>query len=156
MAVTRALRQFLRRHRVIAADTMVFIYHLQDHPRYAATTLAILDAWESGSVEGVTSVISLAEVLVKPLREKRQQAADDYRRLLRAFPNLRLLALTADIAEEAARLRALHGLALPDMIQIASAIAEGAGGFITNDPALQRITEIEVLLLDNVCPERGR
>ncbi len=135
---------------------MVFIYHLQDHPRYAMATQAIMDAWESGSAQGLTSVISLAEVLVKPLREKRQQAADDYRRLLRAFPNLRLLALTADIAEEAARLRALHGLALPDMIQIASAVAEGAGGFVTNDPALQRITEIEVLLLDDVCPERGR
>ncbi len=156
MAVARALHQFLRRHRVVAADTMVFIYHLQDHPRYAAATLAILDAWESGSVEGVTSVISLAEVLVKPLREKRQRAVDDYRRLLRAFPNLRLLPLTADIAEEAARLRALHGLALPDMIQIASAVAGGAGGLVTNDPSLQRVTGIEVLLLDDVCPERGK
>ena len=66
MAVMPVLAKFLRRHRVLAADTMVFIYHLQEHPRYVPATQVILDAWEAGSHQGVTSIISLAEVLVKP------------------------------------------------------------------------------------------
>jgi len=43
MAVRPLLVQFLRRHRLLAADTMVFIYHLQDHPRYVPATQVIRD-----------------------------------------------------------------------------------------------------------------
>jgi predicted nucleic acid-binding protein len=118
MAVMPILAQFLRRHRVLAADTMVFIYHLQEHPRYVPATQVILDAWESGSHQGVTSIISLAEVLVKPLRDGNDAAADDYRRLLTTFPNLRLCEVTRSIAEAAARLRAVLGLSfVNEMIQ---------------------------------------
>ena len=49
MAVMPILAQFLRRHHVLAADTMIFIYHLQDHPRYVSATQVVLDSWEAGS-----------------------------------------------------------------------------------------------------------
>jgi len=44
------------RHRLFGTDTNVFIYHLQQHPRYVLVTRAILGTWESGSHHGVTSV----------------------------------------------------------------------------------------------------
>ena len=154
MAVRPILAQFLRRHRVIAADTMVFIYHLQEHPRYVPATQVILNAWETGSRQGVTSIISLAEVLVKPLRDGNEVAAEDYRRLLTTFPNLRLDDVNRNIAETAARLRAIHGQPMPDMIQIATAIVAGATGFVSNDPAFKRIKDVEVLMLDDVVSGR--
>jgi len=43
MAVRLFLAQFLRRHRVLAPDTMVFICRLQEHPRYVPATQTILD-----------------------------------------------------------------------------------------------------------------
>ena len=154
MAVMPILAQFLRRHRVLAADTMVFIYHLQEHPRYVPATQVILDAWEAGSHQGVTSIISLAEVLVKPLRDGNDAAADDYRRLLTTFPNLRLCDVNQSIAEAAARLRAVHGQPMPDMIQVATAVMAGATGFVGNDPAFKRIKDLEILILDDVVPAR--
>jgi predicted nucleic acid-binding protein len=154
MAVRSALSRFLRRHRVFAADTMVFIYHLQEHPRYSAATQVLLAAWEGGTHRGVASVISLAEVLVKPLRDGNAGAAEDYRRLLTTFPNLRLLEVNQSIAEAAAQLRAAYGLPMPDMIQAATAVAAGATGFVTNDPAFRRVEGLEVLILDDVIQLR--
>lgn len=154
MAVSPALARFLRRHRVVGADTMVFIYHLQDHPRYVPATQTILDAWEGGSHQGITSVLSLAEVLVKPLRDGNKEAADDYRRLLTTFPNLRLMDVSRGIVELAARLRAAHGLPMPDMIQVATALTAGATGFISNDAGFRRVKDLEILLLDDVIPAR--
>ena len=154
MAVSARLARFLRRHRVLGADTMVFAYHLQRHPRYVAATRRVLSAWEAGSHRGVASVLSLSEILVKPLRDADHIAVADYRRLLTRFPGLRLLEVSQGIAEAAARIRAAHGLALPDAVLIATAIAGGATGFLTNDPAFKRVPDIEVLLLDEVAPGR--
>jgi hypothetical protein len=33
-----ALEDFLARHKRVGVDTVVFIYHLEDHPRYAQLT----------------------------------------------------------------------------------------------------------------------
>ncbi len=154
MAVSRRFARFLNRHRVVAVDTNVFIYHLQQHPRYLPVTRDLLGAWERGSHRGVTSVVSLSEVLVKPLRESDHAAAEEYRNLLATFPNLGLLGVTRNIAEGAARIRAIHGLDLPDAIHIATAVTGGATGFISNDPAFRRVRDIEVLLLDEAVAVR--
>jgi len=154
MAVSPALARFLRQHRVVGTDTMVFIYHLQAHPRYVPAAQTILDAWEGGPHQGITSVLSLAEVLVKPLRDGNKEAADDYRRLLATFPNLRLIDVSRGIGELAARLRAAHGLPMPGMIQVATALTAGATGFISNDAEFRRVKDLEILLLDDVVPAR--
>jgi len=154
MAVSHALSRFLRQHRVVGADTVVFTYHLQDHPRYVPATQAILDAWEGGSHQGITSILSLAEVLVKPLRDGNKEAADDYRRLLTTFPNPRLIDVSRGVGELAARLRAAHGLPMPDMMQVATALTAGATGFISNDAGFRRVKDLEILLLDDVVPAR--
>lgn len=154
MALKPALGQFLKRHRAVAADTMVFIYHLQEHPRYVPATQVILEAWEKGAPQGVTSVITLAEVLVKPFRGGNQVATEDYRRLLTTFPNLRLVEVSRNVAELAARLRAAHGQPMPDMIQAATALISGATGFISNDPAFRRLKDLEILILDDVVSAR--
>ena len=67
---------------------------------------------------------------------------------------MRLLDVTRGIAEIGARIRAAHGLSLPDGIQVATALAAGATGFISNDPDFKRVPDIEVLLLDEVTPAR--
>ncbi|MEM3433073.1 MAG: PIN domain-containing protein [Candidatus Methanomethyliaceae archaeon] len=85
------LRALLTRHRRLAADTMVFIYYLGDHPRYAALLQPLFQAWEEGRAEGVTSVLTLLEILVKPLREGRPEVARDYRDLLTTYPELALV-----------------------------------------------------------------
>lgn len=147
-----ALSAFLKRLRVVAAGTMVFIYHLQDHPRYVPATRVILDAWRTGSHQSVTSALSRAEMLVRPLKGGEPDVAEDYRRVLTTFPNLRLVDVDRAVAGLAARLRALQGLQLPDAIQAATAIVCGATAMVANDPVFRRVKGGEILLLGEVAP----
>jgi predicted nucleic acid-binding protein len=154
LGVAGSLRPFLRRHRVVGADSMVFIYHLEDHPRYAPITQVIFDEWERGPSAGATSVVTIMEVLVKPLRDGRRQVADEYRRLLSSFPNLAIVEIDREVARRAADLRARHGIRTPDALQIAAALNHGATGFVTNDESAKRVQDIEVLLLEEVIRSR--
>jgi predicted nucleic acid-binding protein len=64
---------FLSRHKKVGLDTMVFIYHLEDHPRYVPLTQRIFEALEAGENRGVTSVIAILELLVRPKVEGRKR-----------------------------------------------------------------------------------
>ncbi len=129
---------------------MVFIYHLEDHKRYAPITEVLFESWEKGSHHGVTSVITLLEVLVKPNRDDNQDAVRDYKDLLLTFPNLDVFAIGAECAEIASDIRAHYGIRTPDAIQIATALLGDASAFITNDDQLKHITELSVVLLDEL------
>lgn len=154
MGVRVSLRAFLRRHKMVGADSMVFIYHLEDHPRYAPITQAIFHQWQMGRPRGVTSVLTITEVLVKPLRDGNREVAEEYRRLLSSYPHLSIVEIDHPTARRAADLRARHGLRAPDALQVAAALCRGGTGFVTNDEAVKRVREIEVLLLDEVVRSR--
>jgi predicted nucleic acid-binding protein len=55
------------------------------------------------------------------------------------------------MAERAAELRASYGMRLPDALQIAAALGERCDAFLTNDRRLARVTEIRVLVLDDLA-----
>jgi predicted nucleic acid-binding protein len=61
-----------------------------------------------------------------------------------------VVSLTADIASQAAKLRATHGIRTPDAIQLATAINEGASTFVTNDFGLSSVMSIDVIVLDEL------
>lgn len=144
MSMTSALG----RHQVLGLDTMLFIYYFEDAPPYARILQPLFEALERGTHRGVASTLTVLELLVKPLRERRTREAAEYRAALEGFPNLQLVPLDAAVAAEAAGLRARHALRTPDAVQVASALTGGATIFITNDRTLERVAGIEVLLLD--------
>lgn len=55
-----------------------------------------------------------------------------------------------NIALEAAQIRARYNLQLPDAFQIAVALAAECEAFFTNDNVFRRVTELTVLLLDEL------
>jgi predicted nucleic acid-binding protein len=76
--------------------------------------------------------------------------ARDYRDILLRSPGLTALPVAEDIAEEAARLRAVHGLKTPDAIQLAAAKTGGASWFLTNDGYLPALPGISVPVVDRL------
>jgi predicted nucleic acid-binding protein len=70
-----------------------------------------------------------------------------YRDLLTHGPHLTLVEITPAVAEQAAELRAHHGIRLPDACQLAGALQRGATHFVTNDKGLRRVTRLKVLIL---------
>ena len=99
---------------------------------------------------GVTSTITMTELLVQPYSERDEERVDYFYGLLSTFPNLEWVAPDLPIADLAARYRAQYRLRTPDAIQAATASRARASGMITNDPALARVEEFETLVLDSL------
>ena len=144
----KRLRDLLKSNPSIGLDTSIFIYHLEDNPRYASATEVIFTTLEKGENEGITSYLTLLEVLTKPKAAGFLEAARDYEYYLTTFPNLTFFEMGLDVARKASDLRAVNRIKTPDAIQVATALQHGATAFITNDRIFERVKEIEVLLLD--------
>jgi len=131
----------------IGLDTMVFIYQFEAHPEYGEVTNDVFDKIERGRIKAVTSTITVAEILTKPMKDGNEEAVRDYKYVLQNFPNLEIVPITFEIAEQAASLRAKYDLRVPDAIQLAICLTNNAQAFVTNDARLQKVDEIEIVLL---------
>ena len=149
MGLTR-LRSFLRRHRSIAIDTNVFIYALEANPRYATLADHIFSWLEQAGHTGVTSTITMTELLVQPYRAGDEQRVNEFYALLSTYPNLNWIAPDLEIADVAARIRAIYGLRTPDSLQAATAVRSHVTGLVTNDPVFERVDLFETLVLDRI------
>ncbi len=136
-------------HRVLV-DTMVFSYHISNHPRYAPLTQAIMEMIEAGDIEGVTTTITLAELLTVPARANNQQAMHEYEIYLSGFPHLLIFPLDVTIARETAIVRAATGLRTPDAVQVATARVARVQAIVTNDRRwLGKIETPRIIILDD-------
>ncbi|MEX0978441.1 MAG: type II toxin-antitoxin system VapC family toxin [Pirellulales bacterium] len=111
---------------------------------------AFFEALDGGEFQAITSILTLTEVLIHPLRANDSKLAARYRETLLDAENLSVFAMTEDIAEEAARVRATTNLRVPDAIQWATATRRGATFFLTNDRKLSKLSGIAVINLQDV------
>lgn len=65
----------------------------------------------------------------------------------RAGKNTVFTPITAEVGQQAAELRVLYNLKLPDALQIAVAMTAGCEAFLTNDARLKRVSELRLLVL---------
>lgn len=105
---------------------------------------------DTGNLIGVSSVVTLVEVLALPLRQGNEGLANQYHRLFEQSRHFKLYPITVESAERAAVLRARYSLRTPDALQLAVAIEAGCEAFLTNDRQLQRVSEVRVLLLNEL------
>ena len=135
--------------KTVGLDTAPLIYFIEENPTYIETVRLFFEAMDRGSFLVVTSTVTLLEVLVHPLRSNNKALAAEYRDILL---NSRLMTLEVSnaIAEQAARLRAVHNIRTPDAIQISAALEAEASHFFTNDIRLPDIPSIQILSLDSL------
>ena len=138
---------------IVGLDTAPLIYFIEESPVYLPIVQPLFEALERGTLRAATSVLTLLEVLVHPLRQRNPQLAEQYREILLNARGIMTLPLTPDIAESAARLRAEYTLRTPDAIQLATAVHAGAAAFLTGDARLPILPNLRRLLLDDL---RGR
>jgi len=131
--------------RTVALDSAPLIYYVEAHPLFSERLQPFFEALEKRRLEATISAITIAEVLVHPLRFKRTKLVEAYRELFMTY--LRVTALSSSIAEKAASLRAVHNLKTPDAIHIATALDQKADFFLTNDAKLSRLPQPQVLVL---------
>jgi len=137
----------VRPHSRFGLDTSVFIYHIETLSPFSGAASQVLQHVGRHAATGITSVLTLTELLVKPLQSRRRGLAARYEALVRVTPNLILADVDVEIARQAAVLRATYRLRTPDAIQVAACLAHGATAFVTNDVRLRRVDELAVIVL---------
>jgi len=135
----------------VGLDTAPLIYFIEQHPKYLDVVRPFFQAVDRGECEVVTSVITLIEVLVHPLRHGDEALAQQYNDILLSSSNVKTLPVTFSTAQSAAELRAAHGLKTPDAIQLATALRHGADAFLTNDRDLAGVEGLRVLKLRDLA-----
>jgi len=136
---------------LVGLDTTPLIYFTEGNPDYHKIVKPFFDAFDLGEFNIVTSIITLAETLVIPLRKGNNEVAQRYRNFLKT-DGVDLVDVSWSIAERAAQLRATYGKKIkpPDAIHLATAIEAKATHFLTNDKELRCVTELNILVLDEL------
>src|SRR6266849_3451834 len=108
----------------VGADTSIFIYFIEEHPRFLPLVEPLFREVSAGRKELVTSALTLLEVLVVPYR-------------------------SGDHLRAAAELRAATGVKTPDSLQVVAALAGGCTAFLTNDRDLPTMPGLRILQLSS-------
>jgi predicted nucleic acid-binding protein len=133
----------------VALDTQVFIYFIEEEKRFLPLVKPVFETIDHGDLAGVTSGLSLMEVLVVPYRSGNSALADRYESLLTNSRGLRFIEVDRRLLKAAAQLRAAFKLKPPDAIQVAAALVGNCSSFLTNDRRIPAVPGLKILQLKN-------
>jgi predicted nucleic acid-binding protein len=132
----------------IFIDTAPIIYYIEAHPQFGPLAKEVVSAFQSENLTAYSSVITLAEVLPKPIESGDEKLAGKFAEFLKHGRNLTMIEISEGMAEAAGKLRGRYPfLKTVDAIQLAAALDVGAEVFLTNDVKLKQFKELKVLVL---------
>jgi predicted nucleic acid-binding protein len=134
----------------LGIDTAPLIYLVEKHPVYFDRMNAIVQHITQGSIAGISSSLTLTEVLTQPLKLGKSNLVSSYEDILLNSAGFQLVTIDTNVARTAADLRARYNLKTPDAIQVATASVLGCQAFLTNDFEIKRVTELHILVLDEL------
>jgi predicted nucleic acid-binding protein len=146
--------ELFARHPVVALDSNVLIYLLEGSGPLADTAAALIDGIESGVASGVLASVALTEVLTRPASLGEGALFERQADELRSIANLRIVALDAETAIDAAWGRSGER-DLGDAIHVATARRAGATCFITNDVRVRGRVGVEIVRLSDLKVDAG-
>jgi predicted nucleic acid-binding protein len=145
-----AVDDIISRSERVAIDTAPIIYFVESNPHYVDTLRPVFQSIASGRIHGLTSTLTLTELLVHPLEENHRELVNQYRRLLTESAHFTLAPVSVSIAAEAAQLRADYGFRTPDSLQLAAGLVHECDVFLTNDRQLTKCNDIDVVIVDEL------
>jgi predicted nucleic acid-binding protein len=132
----------------IFLDTAPLIYYIEDSNVHVQKLTELFDV--KSRCRFVTSVITLTEVLVMPLRLQNTVLARQYENILTDTGNVDIYEINLQIAKQTAQLRATYNVKTPDALQLATAQYCSADYFLTNDLKLKAVNILNVITLDEL------
>jgi predicted nucleic acid-binding protein len=127
-------------------DSNVFIAAFEHVGAHSDHARWIMCAVQDGDIAAVTSELTLAELLVKPIERGISDLAAAYEAMIVSGPNFNVLPVGRDVLIAAARLRAQRSaLRLPDAVHVATARAAACGFFVSEDRRIPMPDDIKLL-----------
>jgi predicted nucleic acid-binding protein len=121
----------------VYVDANILIYIVEGNKALASELKQIVEALDAGVLQAVTSELTLAEVLIGPLRTHDSDAVRTYKTLLTSSKLMRTVPVNAAILERSAAIRCNSMISLPDAIHLATAELAGCKYFLTEDRQLR-------------------
>jgi predicted nucleic acid-binding protein len=119
----------------VLIDTSVLIAYLEpSDATHDAAAVLIDDFVKTGRNQAVISMVTVMEVLVRPMRVAPSAVAHIHT-FLTQWPNVTLQSIDLPVAQEAASLRATHNIATPDALIIATGMIGQVSQLVTSDAA---------------------
>ncbi len=131
-------------------DANVLIYSREGPNRWTPLLDDLLEAIDGGVVTAVTSELTLAEVLVKPIEVDAADVIAGYERMLSSASPIIVVPVNRDILRMMAELRARLRLKPMDAIHVATALAMDCYHVVSEDARLRLPSELNQLLLATV------
>jgi predicted nucleic acid-binding protein len=123
----------------LRVDTTTFVSYLDGGEAVTPLAAHVLDELvEPGRNPAVLSMVTISELLVRPLRVGVSDRYENLLDLLTHFPNLRPRSVDLPVAQEAASLRAAFRLSMADSLIVATGIVAQVHHLVTNDVDWQR------------------
>jgi uncharacterized protein len=116
-------------------DTMLFIYWLEDHPKFGVRVDEIYARMRERKDRLITSSFTFGEILAGLYRTGLADAAAEIRNQLRGVVS-EIIPFGLDTADRYARIRGQLNVSPPDSIHLACAAEAGTDLFLTNDKTL--------------------
>ncbi|MDD2373358.1 MAG: PIN domain-containing protein [Syntrophomonadaceae bacterium] len=131
-------------------DTNIFIYAVEGYAEYRDVLTELFEKIDQGTIKAISSELTLAEILVKPIMEQNHKAQDIYQQVLQTSNGLEMVPVNRDILIEAAKIRAQSGHKLPDAIHLGTACLHNCNIFLTNDKRIRGIAEVSRVLIEEL------
>ena len=131
----------------VAVDTAIFVHFIEEHPVYLPEVEPLFQEAAAGRRELVTSSLTLLELLVVPYRNGNRRLAAQYEAVLTQGRGIKMVDVSIEHIRIAAQLRASTKVATPDALQLAAALDQRCGVFLTNDRRVPDITGLRVVKL---------
>jgi predicted nucleic acid-binding protein len=132
MSLASLIRALPEGDRILLDTTAVAAYLDQTEATHPVTTHILEELVASGRNPAIISMITVMELLVRPLRAS-PPGHHTLLAFLRNHPNLIAVPVDLQVAQDAAFLRAASRLSPPDALVVGTGLASQVGHLITND-----------------------
>ena len=128
------LEQAIRAGARVLVDTSGLIAYLNGGEATTPVAVWVIDQLiQSGRNPGIVSMVSVMEVLVRPLQVGAPGPYQHLQDFLTCFPNLTAAPVELAVAQEAGSLRAMFRLATPDALIVATGLVSQVHHLVTDD-----------------------
>lgn len=130
--------------------TNILIYFVEGFEIYKNILIALFEMARRGSVQFVTSELTLLEVLVGAKIAQNVRAEAIYRHLLEENGWIDLVPISRDVLIQGANVRGRYRLSTPDALHMATATTCRCDVLLTNDKKLHVSEALDVTLLSEL------
>lgn len=131
---------------MVFLDANPVIYYVEQPATWGPKTSARITAFVAGGEQLAVTDLVRMECLIGPLKKGDTNLANDFRTFF-SSPDVRVLPITAAIADRAAVIRATQGFKPLDALHLAAAVEHACSRFFTNDGGLRSFPDISVEVL---------